>query len=201
MGTVVRLTASLLVTVGALCVSLPVRADLVAYGSVVDLMVTQGNLRAEHHHDWSKREAFVRLLSLDTGKEILRIDSPPLTTLWISPEGRYVVGLGQIKLDNPDQIFIASRDGSYVHRESMRCSDARIRESACMESVSNHVKWYDDTNPELHLSERGGRPAEISVNAFRPSRCDWPTPPRDGPMIEACLRGLPQLVVVLDGGR
>jgi hypothetical protein len=149
-------------------------ADAVAYAGVVELRASGGSTVAEHHHDWKKHTAHVRILDSSSGKLLLERPSPALTTLWVSPDGRYVVGLSTIKSANPNQLFVLSRDGGYVHEERISCSDPRLRGTPCAESVSNVVLWYDEERPEIELAVRASRPAAISVNEPRDPACARP---------------------------
>jgi hypothetical protein len=149
-------------------------ADAMAYAGVKDLRATGGNTVAEHHHDWKQHTAYVRILDAASGKKLLERPSPALTTLWVSPDGRYVVGLSVIKSANPSQLFILSRDGGYVHEEGVLCSDPRLRGLPCMESVSVAVLWYDEERPEIELILQADRPTALSVNELRNRECADP---------------------------
>jgi hypothetical protein len=149
----------------------PVHADGFAYGDVVDLRAEGATLIAEHHHDWVKLSAFLRLLDRASGRELLRRESPALSTVWLTPDERYVVGLSQVKYDNPYQLFILGRDGRFVHQEAIHCSDPRLAGLPCGESVSNFVFWYDKADPALDLQEEKGQPSALSFNTARDTYC------------------------------
>jgi hypothetical protein len=150
-------------------------ADARAYDGVKDLRATGGDVTAEHHHDWKSHTAYVRVLDR-AGKTLVERPSPALTTLWVSPDGAYVVGLSSIKSANPNQVFVLGRDGAYLHQESVRCSDPRLKGRECRESVSVAVDWYDDERPEIELALEGGRPAALTVNEARNWQCASPKP-------------------------
>src|SRR5262245_4030215 len=78
-------------------------ADARAYDGVRDLKASGGNTAAEHHHDWKAHLAYVRVLDAATGRKLVERPSPALTTLWVSPDGAWVVGLSSIKSANPKQ--------------------------------------------------------------------------------------------------
>jgi hypothetical protein len=151
-------------------------ADYRAYDGVKDLSASGGSTRAEHHHDWGRHTAYVRILDADTGRPLLERKSPALSTLWVSPDGLYVVGLSIIRSANPSQLFILGRDGAFVHEETVRCGDPRLRGLSCGESTSNFVWWYDEARPEIELVVRDGRPVELAVNAHHPRLCRGPKP-------------------------
>jgi hypothetical protein len=115
----------------------PATGDRVAYSGTRDLRVIAGPTAAEHHHNWGKREAYVRIVDSESGSEVLKRPSPPLTTLWLTADGQYLVGLSNIKVGNQVQLFIISRDGRFVHEEQICCADQRLQKSLCSESISN----------------------------------------------------------------
>jgi hypothetical protein len=153
-------------------------ADARAYDGVVDLRASGANTVAEHHHDWKKRTAYVRILDAASGEKLLERPSPALTTLWVSPDGRWVVGLSSIKIANRTQLFITSRDGAYLREEGVLCADPRLRGHRCTESVTNAVQWYDREKPEIDLAVKDGSPTALSVNEARDWACARPK--RDG---------------------
>jgi len=156
----------------ALAVAAPgARADFQAYSGTANLKARGGPTTAEHHHDWRKHEAYVRILDSQSGRELRKLTSPALTTLWVTPDGAYVVGLSQIKSENRNQLFVVSRDGSFVHQEGVLCSDPRLDGLPCTESTTNAVFWYDETQPDIDLALGGGRPSELSVNDWRSRLC------------------------------
>lgn len=150
-------------------------ADAMAYVGVKDLRASGGNTVAEHHHDWKQHTAYVRILDAASGKQLLERPSPALTTLWVTPDGRYVVGLSTIKRANPSQLFILSRDGAVAHEEGVLCSDPRLRGLPCAESETNAVLWYDSERPEIDLVVKDNhRPTALSVNESRNMQCALP---------------------------
>ena len=149
-------------------------ADAMAYAGVKDLRASGGNTVAEHHHDWKKHTAYVRILDATSGKQLLERPSPALTTLWVTPDGRYVVGLSTIKRANPSQLFILSRDGAFVHEEGVLCSDPRLGGLPCAESVTNAVLWYDSERPEIDLVVQDNRPTALLVSELRNRECASP---------------------------
>jgi hypothetical protein len=145
--------------------SAPVLADRVAYQGVRDIRVEAGGTVAEHHHNWRTREAYVRLSDSASGTELLRAGSPPLTLLWLSPDGRFLVGFSEIRIANPTQLFVVGRDGSQTYRERVRCNDRRFAQTNCGETVTNFVYWYNAADPSIELSVSEGRPVAVSFNA------------------------------------
>jgi hypothetical protein len=164
----------LLLALAAAPAAPPAGADFSAYDGVKNLEASGGNTRAEHHHDWRKHKAHVRVLDAASGQKLLERPSPALTTLWVSPDGRYVVGLSTIKSANPKQLLVLSRDGAYLREEGVLCADPRLRGHHCTESVSNVVLWYDQEKPEIDLAVKDGQPVALSVNEARDWACARP---------------------------
>lgn len=125
--------------------SADLRADRVSYSGVHEVTAKQGALTFHHVHDWSSPK--VSSLFLDTvhherffsnandfsyvelreGRKVLfRSPSPALTHLWISPEGRYLVGLSSVRLRNPYQLVVWRRDGTLLHREHISAQVAKV---------------------------------------------------------------------------
>jgi hypothetical protein len=147
-------------------------ADITAYAKSLQLTATGGPTRAEHQHDWRKREAVVRAFDAGSGKRLFERKSPALTTLWVTPDGEYVVGLSRIKFANPSQVFIVRKDGTLVHEQAVRCEELRASGTFCSESMTNFIHWFDTTHPGIELARDGGQPVELSVKASRNPLCD-----------------------------
>ena len=144
-------------------------SDAVSYSKVVDLRAETGVVVAEHHHDWSKATqdarwkmisttkdpftaentyAYLRLVDRPSGREIFKKPVPALTHLWISPDSRYVVGLSNIKLNNPYQLVVFSRSGRRVLEKSI----TEATWPSVQESVTNAVIWYKEP-PKIDFVE------------------------------------------------
>ncbi len=151
----------------------PAFGDAVGYNKVVDLRAESSVVVAEHHHDWSRATqdarwkmisttkdpftaentyAFLRLVGKASGRELFRKPVPALTHLWISPDSRYVVGLSDIKLDNPYQLVVFSRSGRRVFEKSINAATW----PSVQESVTNAVLWYKEPTPTIRLEEIRG---------------------------------------------
>lgn len=62
--------------------------------------------------------SFVEYIDV-TGKVRFRSPSPAFSKLWMSYDGRYLVGLSNIKLYNPYQLVVWSGDGTILHRQAI----------------------------------------------------------------------------------
>lgn len=155
-------------------------ADVVAYYQTVDLEVHATSLRAKHHHNWRERESYVEVYDSTSEKLLFGRKSPPLTTLWISPDQSLVVGLSSIRLDNPSQIVVFGLDGRVLLERSIRCGDD-LAKSTCSESVSNWVHWYREDNPEIEIATPNdsrfleiSAPLHVACIGSDPERMDSP---------------------------
>lgn len=123
----------------------PLHADMVAYAETRTVYAVGADLKALHVHNWGSQ----RILSLfhNSGPDsffertndfsyisvrdrrgAVRFwsPSPALTFTWISPDGRYIVGLSNIKLNNPYQLVVWSSEGEVIHREHISATVAKI---------------------------------------------------------------------------
>jgi hypothetical protein len=112
-------------------------ADRSPYSETRDLIAHGGTLTVRHHHDWSKvldgERGSVLKFSVTTpfgvdeavsnlefrsagGALVARISSPPLTFLDVSVDGRYVIGLSDIKIANITQLVVFDPSGKLLLR-------------------------------------------------------------------------------------
>ena len=147
--------------------------DAVGYSKIVDVRAETGAVVAEHHHDWSRATqdarwkmisttkdpftventySYLRLIEKASGRELFKKPVPALTHLWISPDSRYVVGLSNIKLNNPYQLVVFSRSGRRVLERSITSATW----PTVMESVTNAVLWYKEPTPTIGLEDVRG---------------------------------------------
>lgn len=110
----------------AIVLATPAFADRVRYSGSKDLTAHSASLIVRHRHDWSLLpvaltfsagtpfgvEPSVSSLEFrtDSGGSVVRISSPPLTFLLVTPDSRYVIGLSQIKAGNDVQLVVFDRD-------------------------------------------------------------------------------------------
>lgn len=121
-------------------------ADRVSYGGIHEVTATNGTLTARHVHNWSSPKIGPMFLALAqheqfltsandfsfvelrnrSGAVLFHVPAPAMTTLWISPDSQYVVGLSNIKLDNPYQLVVWRKDGTVLHREHISVKVAKL---------------------------------------------------------------------------
>jgi hypothetical protein len=159
--------------------SIPARADMIAYNKVVDLWAEAGSLRAEHYHDWSSDArdsrwqmmfsaknpfgadndySYLRLRDNVTDTELFRRPVPALTHIWISPNSKYVVGISNVKLRNPYQLVVFSKAGDLLLKRNM----VGAIWPGEWESVTNWINWYKEPVPQITIVEEGAT-ATLSV--------------------------------------
>jgi hypothetical protein len=119
--------------------SLLVLADSHGYNEKKQIVIESDKLIVSHFHDWSdgNKEKRSRVFGLDglkdpfsslndyaylecrdkkSGSIRFRIPSIALTHIQISPDSRYIVGLSNIKLDNPLQMIVLNSQGEVFFR-------------------------------------------------------------------------------------
>jgi hypothetical protein len=115
----------------------PSFADRAAYSGARDIVAHGATIMVRHHHDWSRiptkdgawhlRYSAATPFGVDEetsnlefyssqGALVARVPSPPLTYLEISADGRYVIGLSEIKHLNPTQLVVFSPKGELLLR-------------------------------------------------------------------------------------
>lgn len=124
----------------ALFVAQTTLADTAAYRGARDIVADGITVTVRHHHDWSRipsDDGGWRLVysaarpfgvDLDTsdlkfysppGVLVARVPSPPLTYLEVSRDGRYVIGLSEIKFLNPTQLVVFNQNGELLLRRQI----------------------------------------------------------------------------------
>ena len=118
-----------------------VKADLTAYTAVVNLSAAADTFTVRHHHDWSlkKRRAFLEWTSRPDGKVLSRMPTPALTWLGVTNESRYVIGLSHIKLDNPYQLVVYTRDGGLLLQRHITPNVACLTPAGYLELERKHA--------------------------------------------------------------
>ncbi|HKS57281.1 MAG TPA: hypothetical protein VJS12_18440 [Steroidobacteraceae bacterium] len=208
-----------LVVVVALLAADSALADRTAYAKTVDMQASDGKLIVHHHHDWSRvvqsgsitvrytlDEPFgvgndYSYLSASSaqGAKLWQVASPPLTWLGISQDGRYIIGLSQIKLANASHLAVFARDGRLLARrqiEESACTSHAAREAEIAKrpaaqrrlwaefgtpecllpphrvggSVTNFVYWYRESDPAPRVIESAGEVSAVELNDLEGKR-------------------------------
>jgi hypothetical protein len=162
----------LLIGIAMLCVASLASADRIGYSRVFDCKAENNVLSAEHHHDWSlaTRDARSKMISTTqdvftsdnsyahltvmdkkSGVELFRTPTPALTSLWISGDSRFIVGISNIRLWNPIQVVVFSSKGQLLLAKAV---DSRSFAGVHM-TISNWVFWYKEPRPEISIESRG----------------------------------------------
>ena len=103
----------------------------------------------------------LRLYDRATGKTLFSTAVPLLTHVYLSREGRYVIGLSEIDRDNPYNLVIYSRDGLLLHKE--RITEDSTYSANITSSTSNFVFWFDLLDPAIEVETREDRLIAISL--------------------------------------
>lgn len=125
-------------------------SDFVAYSESLDLAVQQDGLKVTHHHDWRSRKCSTLFLDLtrhdrifgpdndfsllsvvdaNSNEELFRTPVPALTELAVLGNGELVVGISNVKLCNPYQLVVFSRDGERLLAQHVSSYEACFSES------------------------------------------------------------------------
>jgi|GEM_PF-698757 len=135
-----------LIFVCALLVCPAGRADFIEYNQAKNILIENKDIRVFHHHDWSfDRErrrkimssrlgpfqpeniyAYVECINKKTGQALFKAPSPALTFLWISDNSEYIVGLSDIRLDNPIQLVVFDKSGRLLKKRSISSWEAEL---------------------------------------------------------------------------
>ncbi|UOD30375.1 hypothetical protein INH39_01040 [Massilia violaceinigra] len=155
------------------------RADSIGYQDVVELTAKSAALRVEHYHDWSDATrparfkmmttgedpfsaantfSTLRVLDNKSGAELFRRPVPALTYLWIDPASKYIVGVSQVKRDNPYHLVVFNKKGERLLERSL----LGTKWPETFESVTNWIYWYKQPSPRIELVE-GETTAVLSV--------------------------------------
>ncbi|MBW2456431.1 MAG: hypothetical protein JRI68_18075 [Deltaproteobacteria bacterium] len=121
-----------------------VSADRGPYRKKVELTATAGDLFVRHKHDWSQvptGSTVVDVFAPDndysyvefyrqSGKRLVdRQPAPPLTHMWLAPDGSYLVGLSHVKRSNLYQLVVYRGSGHLVHKEHIASQEACFDEA------------------------------------------------------------------------
>jgi len=136
----------ILVLISALLICPAGRADRMEYNKAKNILIENKDISVLHHHDWSfDRErrrrimsswlgpfqpenvyAYVECISQKTGQILFKVPSPALTFLWISDDSEYIVGLSDIRLDNPIQLVVLNRSGRLLKKRRVSSWEAEL---------------------------------------------------------------------------
>ena len=120
-------------------------ADPVGYAEIREISSTRGPVICTHWHDWSQQTdksryqmisgdcdpfradnnyAYVTCVDARSGGTLFREPSPALTTIWLSPDQRYLIGLSTLKAWNPYQFVVYRSDGKLVFKLHISANEA-----------------------------------------------------------------------------
>lgn len=204
----------LLCSLALVMAAVPAFADRSAYSGVRDLAARGSTLMVRHHHDWSrtfKDGGWLLRYSAETpfgideetsnlefystpDTLIVRVPSPPLTHLEISADGRYVIGLSNIKHLNSTQLVVFNSRGELLLRRRISarvfCFDEKEYEelkSAHREAFAELDRysrqtygsygWRDGNNVYIDTGVSVGPHSDALLEDIIPAMCDSPLSP------------------------
>lgn len=112
-------------------------SDGIAYGDKKSIIVENEHFIVIHYHDWSSDPenkkykmmithqnpinkendyAYILCIQKSSGKIQFKIPSPALTHLFLMKDGEYIIGLSNIKLNNPIQLLILNKKGKVLYK-------------------------------------------------------------------------------------
>ncbi|TLD72691.1 hypothetical protein FEM03_01040 [Phragmitibacter flavus] len=129
----------------------PSSGDYGAYADRVKIWAESEALLVLHNHDWSDSKkiadafdplrdeevhfhsknqfAYVKVLSKENGEVLWNSPSPAFSHLWVSPDSNYVIGLSNIKINNPYQLVIFDRSGKVLYKHHVTSSKAEFTQN------------------------------------------------------------------------
>jgi len=87
--------------------------------------------------------AFLAWATGDGRLLVRRTPCPALTWLGVTPDGRYVIGLSGVKLDNPYQLVVYDRSGTLLLKSHIAPSVACLNPETFRELRSKHQEQFE----------------------------------------------------------
>jgi hypothetical protein len=103
--------------------------------------------------------AYISCFDKETGKLIFKKPSPALTSIYISDDSNYIIGLSKIKIMNPFQLVILDRLGNLIDFKHIAATEARL--------TLEEYEEFTDKYPDAHkFLEKLGRIAHLGNDVF-----------------------------------
>lgn len=197
----------------------PSLADRAAYSGTRDIVARGATITVRHHHDWSRipitngawqlRYSAATPFGVDEetsnlkvyssqGALVDQVPSPPLTYLEISTDGRYVIGLSEIKHLNSTQLVVFNPKGELLLKRQISahvyCFDVagyqglKRKHREAFRELDRHSQLTHDSygwreSDSVYLDIRGGIGEPYWTALFHdlfPAMCDSPLSPNFG---------------------
>jgi len=122
-------------------------SDGIRYNKKVNINIESDNYIINHYHDWTwqNTSGYIECIDKLTNESIFHVTSPALTKLFISDDEKYIVGLSNIKVDNPYHAVILDISGKYILQKHV----SKIGVKNYRQSITNYVFWYNENDPGL----------------------------------------------------
>lgn len=160
----------LLLLLSVLLLSLLGHADRAVYNRVKNLLVENKEISVLHRHDWSGDRdvrskimnswlgpfqpeniyAHIEAVDQKSGQVLFRRLSPALSYVWISDDSGYIVGLSDIRLDNPVQLVIFDRGGRLIKKRKLASWEAELTK----DEYEQFVRRFPSTTASLVSRDR-----------------------------------------------
>jgi hypothetical protein len=134
-------------------------SDSVIYRETINISIESEKYIVNHHHNWDRNYAYIECMNKDTNDIVFRVPSPALTHIFISDDEQFIVGLSNIKVDNPFNVVVIDMEGKYILEKHI--DNIGVRDY--YQSVTNFVYWFNETNPEINYIYKNNRLAGISL--------------------------------------
>jgi hypothetical protein len=136
-------------------------SDSVIYRNIMDISVESKKYIVNHHHDWNwpNNYAHIECMDKSTGNIVFSEQSPALTNIFISDDEQFIVGLSNIKVDNPFNVVVINVEGKYVLEKHI--DNIGVRNY--YQSVANFAFWFNETNPEIKYIYKNNNLIGISL--------------------------------------
>lgn len=123
------------------------RADKSPYSDTIRIVAESQNLRVIHFHDWtestseardqmmrtdqdpfttSNTYSYLECIDKSSDKVLFRRPCPALHAIEISKDERFIVGISNIKYQNPYQLVVFSANGDLLKKRHVASSEARL---------------------------------------------------------------------------
>lgn len=139
-------------------------ADPFDYSGALKLKIESKNYIVIHYHDWTSKTdherylmmtfdqnpfnkknnyAFVECIDKKTGKTVFKKPSIALTRIHISADEKYIIGISNIKLDNPYQLVIFSAKGELIKKRHIANEEAKLTQKEFILFKKKFQKEHD----------------------------------------------------------
>jgi len=160
----------LCIFLGISCYSIDNVYAIAPYGKAKTIFVKNSNLSVIHSHDWQNglRESSLKIQRHKQKKIVLA--SPPLRSVVITNDAKYIIGLSEVTFDNLYQLVVWSANGKILNKTKISCLDSKFSNLLCYETSDGNIYWYDVENPIKNVVKRDEF-LDIELRETKPPYC------------------------------